>query len=226
MDADRREEFATRLYGWYRTAGRRFPWRGGRSSAYHILVAEMMLRKTDVRKVEGVYTAFIARYPTVQCLARADERELRDSIRLLGIEDRARLMRVTANIIVSEHAGKVPSTYNALVSLPGIGRYSANAVLCFAYRRDTALVDTNIIRILGRVFSVWSQKARPREDMRLWDVAAGLVPAGHGIRHNRALLDLAATTCTPTKPKCAVCSLNELCDYARCPGRERGSAGE
>lgn len=211
----RKVAFQRSLLEWYRSGRRRFSWRNGRRTAYQTLIAEMMLRKTDSAKVERLYDAFIARYPSPEVLAAADEAALRDEIRLLGIADRARLLRLTAQQLIEQHGGRVPANRAALMRLPGVGRYIANAVLCFAYRRDAALLDTNIIRVVERVFSVRSGKPRPRDDPKLWEFAASLVPEGRAVSYNRALLDLAATICTASKPQCERCPLNQICDFAR-----------
>lgn len=207
--------FQERLLEWYHTARRRFSWRNGKRNAYQTLIAEIMLRKTDAGKVASIYDAFIARYPTPELLAAADEGELRREIRLLGIADRARLLRLSAQQIVDLHGGEIPADLTGLMKLPGVGRYIANAVLCFAYKQDVALLDTNIIRILERVFSIRSQKARPRDDRALWDLAARLIPKGRAVSYNRALLDLAASICTAAKPKCQDCPLQSICDHAK-----------
>jgi len=203
------------LLGWYRRGRRRFSWRDRQRSAYQTLVAEMMLRKTDAAKVERVYPQFLERYPTLQALAEADEAALRGEIQLLGIADRARLLRLTAQAILGEHGGKVPRSEEALRRLPGVGRYTANAVLCFAYRRDVPLLDTNVIRVIGRVFGVWSSKPRAREDRDLWDFAGRLVPPGKAVTYNRAVLDFAASVCTFSAPRCSACPLLSLCEYGQ-----------
>lgn len=218
--------FQEALLDWYRMGRRRFSWRNGRRNAYQTLIAEVMLRKTDAIKVAAIYDEFIVRYPSPAELAAADEVELRQTIQLIGITDRARLLRLTAQKLLDEHAGRVPADQEALMKLPGVGRYIANAVLCFAYHRDAALVDTNIIRIIERVFSVRSRKPRPREDRALWKWAGTLVPVGRAVRYNRALLDFAASICTAAKPKCEDCPLQFICDYgqARPAARLRGGA--
>lgn len=207
--------FQEGLLAWYRTKRRRFSWRGGKRNAYQVLIAEMLLRKTDAAKVTAVYDAFVVRYPTPDALALADEAELRRQLRLLGIADRARLMRRTAQLIVEEHSGRVPADRNALLQLPGVGRYIAHAVLCFAFQRDVAILDSNVIRIFERVFSVQSEKPRPRDDHALWEFASELVPTRRAVSYNRALLDFAAIVCTAAKPKCEACPLASICEYGR-----------
>jgi len=212
---DKAKAFQERLLHWYKTGRRQFSWRNGRRSAYEILIAEMMLRKTDAGKVAVVYEGFIQRYPSPAELAAADEAELRREIRLLGIADRARLLRLMAQHLLDQHRSRVPGDRDVLLRLPGVGRYIANAVLCFGYQRDAALLDTNVIRIIERVFSIQSAKPRAREDRMLWDLAATLVPKGKAVSYNRALLDFAAAVCTASSPKCQGCPLRLMCDYGQ-----------
>lgn len=213
MRAKKGRAFQEGLLRWYRKGRRRLPWRNGRRNAYQILVAEIMLRKTDALKVAAVYDSFLSRYPTPQALAKADIRTLRREIRSLGIVDRARLLKSLGAKIVHRHGGRVPAKYEALVGLPGVGRYTANAVLCFAFRRDVPIVDTNVIRVFARVFSVHARKARPRDDPQLWDFAGRLSPQGKACAYNRAVLDFAAQICTSRNPKHDACPLREICDF-------------
>ncbi len=214
-DADRVESFRTRLVKWYQESGRQFAWRSPRADPYRILVAEIMLRKTTARNVQQVFETFTARYPLPEALATADESELRDVIRPLGIADRARLLRMTARRIVERHGAQVPASFDALLALPGVGRYTANAVRCFGYGQPAALVDTNVIRVLRRVFSLASSKARPHTDPVLWCAAESLVMRDNPQSYNRALLDLGAGICTFRHPRCLSCPVSGVCDYFR-----------
>lgn len=216
----KKEAFQHRLLDWYRTGRRQFSWRNGKRSAYETLVAEMMLRKTDAAKVAAVYDSFVAAYPNPEALAQANEALLREQIRLLGIADRARLLVLTAKQIMERHRGRVPNTLEALLDLPGVGRYTANAVLCFSYHRDSPLLDSNVIRILQRVFSVHSSRSRAHEDPELWAFAEELVPVGKATTYNRAILDFAATVCTASHPRCGTCPLFPLCDFGTTASRE------
>jgi A/G-specific adenine glycosylase len=136
-------------------------------------------------------------------------------LRTLGIFDRARLMRETARQVVSEYSGRIPGDERILAHFPGVGRYTANAVLCFAFGRSVGLLDANVIRVLDRVFSIRSGRSRPRDDPALWAIAQGLVPEGKAVAYNRALLDLAAQLCKPGRPLCDQCPLAICCDYCR-----------
>lgn len=207
--------FQHNLLGWYRHHRRDFTWRAPRRTPYEILLAEMLLRKTDAAKVSKVYKVVLARYPSPVALSRSRESSLRCLLAPLGIHDRARLLRATAKKLARDWGGAVPDDYGSLREFPGIGHYTANAVLCFAFRKDVALLDANIIRVLGRVFSVWSTRSRAREDPELWAIAQSLVPERRAVAYNRALLDLAALVCRAKKPKCSVCPISGVCEHRR-----------
>lgn len=202
--------FRRALLSWYATHRRSFSWRKPSRNAYQLLIAELLLRKTDALKVSRVYESFLGKYPSPVELARAKMSALLREIRGLGIADRARLLKALGNELVRNHGGKVPSGFQDLVRLPGIGRYTAIAVLCFGFGKRVPLVDTNVIRILSRVFSVSSAKPRPRDD-ELWQFAGVLVSPRRQVAFNRALLDLGAMICTTRSPKCTRCPLNTIC---------------
>ena len=172
-----------------------------------------MLQKTDSKKALSVYPSFIKKYPTPKHLAEANLGTLRREIHLLGISDRARRLKATAKTILRLHGGKVPSERKQLLNLLGVGDYIANAVLCFAFAEDVPLLDTNVIRVIKRVFSVESSKKRARTDKKLWQFAGSLVPQGKAVGYNRGILDFAASVCTARNPNCQNCPIRELCDY-------------
>lgn len=220
VTADAATAFQRALLTWHQASGRQLPWRRAPQSAYRTLVAEMMLRKTTTRNVEAVYPAFLARYPAAEDLCQAREDELREILRPLGIAERARLLRSTGDALVQKYSGKVPRATAELLALPGVGKYTAAAVRCFAYGEHEGLVDTNVVRILRRVFSISSQKARPHTDSKLWEVASALVSRTKPKIYNQALLDLGGTVCTLRQPKCARCPLTFMCEDFK-----RGRAG-
>ncbi len=210
----KKEEFVQKLLAWHAENKRDFSWRRT-ANPFHILIAEIMLQKTDVKKVSDVYDKFIQKYPTPQALASAELVELRKELALLGIHRRAERLKKTAEKIVSEHGAEVPSEKQELLKLPGVGEYIANAVLCFAFGKDVPIVDTNVIRLLERVFGIKSSKARPRTDRKIWEFAAQLVPKGRCREYNQALLDFAASVCKSKKPLSATCPENKICSYAK-----------
>lgn len=209
----RKEEvFAQRILDWYKLEGRNFPWRRTKN-AFHILVSEIMLQKTDSKKALLIFPSFIRKYRTVNQLAQANINTLKKEMHLLGIIDRARRLKVTAKAILKFYDGKVPANRIQLLSLLGVGDYIANAVLCFAFNQDVPILDSNVIRVIKRVFSVESRKKRPRTDKALWQFADSLVPHGKASDYNRGILDFAAIICTARNSRCPDCPLSDICDY-------------
>jgi A/G-specific adenine glycosylase len=202
--------FQRRLIDWYRKNGRDLPWRRTRDP-YAILVSEVMLQQTQVQRAMLYYDKFLQRYPTVEELARADEGEVREVWEGLGYYARARNLQRTAQKIVAEHNGRFPKRSEELTALPGIGQYTAGAVLSFAFRRDAAILDTNAARVLKRFFVI------PPEQQTasfLWTVARQVTPSGQAHLFNQAIMDLGATICVARAPRCSVCPLRRGCHSA------------
>lgn len=191
---------------------RKIPWRKIKNP-FHILISEIMLQKTDVQKVLNVFPQFISKYSSPHVLTKATIKSLRKDLFLLGIHDRAKRLKETAKILINRFNGRVPKKKDQLLYLKGVGEYIANAVLCFAFKKDVPIVDTNVIRVFERFFSLKSNKARPRTDKIIWQFAAKLVPKGNAKKYNRALLDFAAGICTARKPNCLICPISKRCDY-------------
>ena len=200
---------------------RDLPWRRTRDP-WHILVAEVMLQQTGVERVIPKWEAFRSAYPTPAACAAVP---LGDVLRLwhgLGYPRRARNLRDAAAEIVERHDGAVPDRLDALLTLPGIGPYTARAVLAFAFQRDEAVVDTNIARVLARLAG---ERLTPRRAQALAD---SLVPRGEGWAWNQCLMDLGATVCRPD-PRCTECPVATRCAWHRIglaePDPSVGSAG-
>ncbi|MEP1124968.1 MAG: A/G-specific adenine glycosylase [Ilumatobacter sp.] len=184
---------------------RDLPWRRDRDP-WRILAAEVMLQQTRVDRVIPKWQAFLAAFPDPASCAAAS---LGDVLRLwhgLGYPRRARNLRTTATIVVDEHAGRLPNDLDALLALPGIGPYTARAVLAFAYERDVAVVDTNIARILARTAG---ERLTPKRAQALAD---DVVPVGEGWTWNQVVMDLGALVCRPT-PHCDECPLATSCSW-------------
>ncbi|HEX4743419.1 MAG TPA: A/G-specific adenine glycosylase [Candidatus Limnocylindria bacterium] len=194
-------EIQRRLLRWYARCGRDLPWRRTRDP-YAVLVSEVMLQQTQVSRVLPAYAAFLERFPT---LARLADASLGDVLRVwgrLGYPRRARDLQRAARLA---RAG-LPSGREALDALPGVGRYTAGAVACFAHGRDEAFADTNIARVLGRAVLGAPADARAGEALD-----AALLPAGGSARWHHALMDLGATVCTARAPRCTECPLADIC---------------
>ncbi len=213
VTADERKNAAVReaLLYWFGENGRDLPWRRTRDP-WRILVSEVMLQQIQVKRAIPFYERFLERFPTVGSLAAAP---LADAIRTWG--DLGRYRRVvnlhrTARDIVAEHDGRVPSDPDVLVKLPGIGPYTAGAVACFAFERDVPFFDTNMHRVLHRVFfgpDVPATIAKPKEVVAL---AAGLVPPGSGWAWNQAVMEFGALRCTARRPACPDCPIRDHCE--------------
>jgi len=205
--------FQRRLLAWYRVHGRDLPWRRTRDP-YRVLVSEVMLQQTQVDRVMPKYREFLKRYPTIRRLASADVDEVRKVWYPLGYNIRPVRLHMIARETVAKYRGRLPDDGDALRALPGIGRYTAGAVLSFAYGRDAAILDTNVRRVLGRVFFGPRRSARVRGDKAYWDLAAALVPAGRAYDFNQALMDFGATWCGPRRPRCRPCPMKSFCASA------------
>ena len=200
--------FRRRLLRWYARHQRTLPWRGVRDP-YAILVSEIMLQQTQVIRVQDYFTRFVRRYPTIEDLAAAPPDAVHESWAGLGYYARARNLHAAAKRIVADHGGTFPAEPALLRRLPGIGRYTAAAVASFAFDADVATVDTNIERVLTRVFRL--RGPRRTRARRLWELAEALVPKGRSSDWNQALMDLGATICVARSPRCGRCPAAAVC---------------
>ena len=207
MPAARRRGFQRRLLAWYRRYRRDLPWRRTRDP-YHILVSEIMLQQTQVSRVLPKYREWLTKYPSLESLARASVREVREAWYPLGYNIRPVRLREIARAALRHHGGKIPDTREELLELKGIGPYTAGAVLSFAYGRDAAILDTNVRRVLRRVFL--GDRSAPTNAV-LWELAEALLPRGEAYDFNQSLMDFGATVCTARKPRCPACALARIC---------------
>lgn len=202
--------FQRRLLAWYRVHQRKLPWRETRDP-YKILVSEIMLQQTQVERVMPKYQQFLKRYPTVEALAQAKTAELRRLWYPLGYNVRPLRLRRIAQQTIQHHEGKIPDSYDGLLAMDGIGRYTAGAVLSFAYEQDAPILDTNVARLLSRFFGVPAAWSNGRRLRRLWQLAEAIIPKGKGYDINQAMMDVGATICTARAPKCPTCALRRTC---------------
>ena len=203
-------KFQRALLAWYARHGRDLPWRRTRVP-YRVLVSEIMLQQTQVERVIPKYRQFLRTYPSLRALAAADLGDVRRLWYPLGYNIRPVRLHALAREAMARYGGRLPADGEALRALPGIGRYTAGALLSFAYGRDAAILDTNVRRVLGRVFLGPRRLARIRGDRRFWELAEALVPAGRAYDFNQALMDFGATWCTPRKPRCPRCPMRAFC---------------
>lgn len=214
------------LLVWFAVHGRAaLPWRRTRDP-YAILVAEMMLQQTGVERVAPKYEAWLAEFPTLQALAAAPTAAVIRAWAGLGYNSRAVRLQEIARTAVSSYGGMLPSTYEGLRALKGIGPYTAGAVLCFAHEQDVAFIDTNIRRVLSRVFRGGEGVVAALSEKEMEALASTVLPSGQAWAWYSALMDLGATICTDSKPACLVCPLVVECRAAFDAGRvaREGSA--
>ena len=210
---NRKSRFAEILLDWWKANKRDFPWRR-KKDPYSILIAEMLLRKTTAGQVEKVYIKFLSLYPDPISLASADENELKELLKPLGMENRrAELLKRFGLHIKEKYSGRIPTKLDQLLELPGVGMYAANAVLSLCCSKDVPLLDTNFIRVIHRVFGIASEKSRARCDRKLWEFAEKLIPPGNSKDFNLAVLDFAALVCKARNPKCSECPVKAICQY-------------
>jgi A/G-specific adenine glycosylase len=205
-----RRRFQRALLAWYRLHQRDLPWRRTRDP-YHVLVSEVMLQQTQVDRVIPKYGQFLERYPTLEALARARPAAVRQLWYPLGYNIRPLHLRAIARESVARYGGRLPEDEQALTRLPGVGRYTAGALLAFAFGRDAALVDTNVRRVLGRIFLGPRRLRKLRNDRPLWALSEALLPPGRAYDWNQALMDFGAIWCTPRAPRCPRCPMRGFC---------------
>ncbi len=207
--------FTRKLLAWYKRNARVLPWRQTRNP-YAILVSEFMLQQTQVSRVVEYFPRFMARFPTIGSLAAARPKAVMEQWDGLGYYARARNLHKLAKQ-VAETGDRIPDDPEDLRTLPGVGRYTAGAVACFAYEKPVPTVDTNVRRVLERAFG----------SKDVWELAEQLVPkkGERAWRFNQALMELGALVCTARKPKCPECPVNDKCrTYTARPQTRRSVA--
>jgi A/G-specific adenine glycosylase len=207
-----RQRFRRRLLAWYRTNGRDLPWRRT-DDPYHILVSEVMLQQTQVDRVLPKYREWLVKYPSLNALASAEEHDVTETWRPLGYNIRPRRLHAIARESVARYGGQLPSDEATLLSFKGIGAYTAGAIRSFAFGQRAAIVDTNVARVLYRVFVGRGDLKAHAMRRHLWSMSEVLVPRKHVFDFNQALMDLGATVCVARKPKCEACPMSGMCTY-------------
>lgn len=206
----------TDLLEWYRVARRDLPWRAPGVSAWQILVSEFMLQQTPVSRVLPIWPDWVRRWPTPSATAAASAADVLRAWGKLGYPRRAKRLHECATVIAREHGDVVPDDVDTLLTLPGVGGYTARAVACFAYRRPVPVVDTNVRRVVARSVHGQADAGAPSAGRDHADVAALLPGDGSAPEFSVALMELGATVCTARAPRCGLCPLR------RCAWREAG----
>ncbi|HVZ80527.1 MAG TPA: A/G-specific adenine glycosylase [bacterium] len=198
------------LLGWYDRHKRDLPWRRTRDP-YAIFVSEMMLQQTQVKTVIPYYERFMKELPDWRSLARADEQKVLKLWEGLGYYRRARNLRTAAQSVLADHQGKLPETLDGIMTLPGVGRYSAGAVLSIAFEKPMPLVDGNVIRVFARLFRLKGDLKTGPGHKKTWEIAEELLDRKRPGDFNQALMELGATICVPEDPQCLLCPLRDHC---------------
>jgi A/G-specific adenine glycosylase len=206
------QAFTRRLLAWWAGAARDLPWRKTRDP-YRVLVSEFMLQQTQVSRVSEYYPRFLERFPDLAQLARAPARAVREAWDGLGYYERARNLHALAKDVVRRYGAQLPQKPEELVRLPGVGPYTAGAVASFAYEKPVPAVDTNVARVIRRVFLGDAGRGRRDGSQRIWEVARALVPRDgkRAWRFNQAVMELGALICVARKPKCPECPVRPVC---------------
>ena len=201
--------FARKLLMWFKENKRDLPWRK-ECSRYRILVTEKLPQQTDVAHVAKIYGKFFDRYPTLGSLAAADQEEIARTIKALGFwRIRSRDLKLLASQLLNQYCGVIPGDKQKLLQLFGVGDYIANAVSCFGFGKEEALIDVNVRRVAKRLF-YWKSGLPP--DRTLLKIFLAVIPASKTKEFNWALLDFAAKICTKS-PRCNRCFATEFCEY-------------
>ena len=226
LDAATVREFGARLRAWYRRNARDLPWRHTRDP-YAILVSELMLQQTQVSRVLEYWPRFLRRFPSLEHVAAARVTQVVQAWRGLGYYARARNLHKLSRTVVREAGAawgdpsdvsrKLPTQPEQLRKLPGVGAYTAGAVASFAHERRAALVDTNVSRVLARVFAPKLRPKRARDLTKLWAIAAAILPrTGKSTwTQNQALMELGALVCTARVARCGICPVSSVCSSVR-----------
>jgi A/G-specific adenine glycosylase len=209
-----RRRFRQRLLGWYRRHGRDLPWRKT-DDPYHILVSEIMLQQTQVDRVLPKYAEWLEKFPSLHALAGAPEAEVAEAWRPLGYNIRPRRLQSIARESVQKYGGQLPQDEATLLSFKGIGQYTAGAIRSFAFRERAAILDTNVARVLFRVYVGAGDPKSHAMKRHLWSVSEALVPQRHVFDFNQALMDLGAMICVARSPKCLLCPMKKDCEWVR-----------
>ena len=212
LSARRKARFHSALLDWFCVHGRRYPWRT-RPTPYGVFISDFMLQRTGASQVVPVYRAFLRTFPTLKKAANASVGQLRRILQPLGRVERAPVLKRALDRFGTDFHSRIPGSIEDLRKVPGIGEYTARAIACFGYKKQLALLDPNIYRLLSRAFGVTSQRERIHTDPGLWRFMDGILPASNFSEFNLAMLDLGATICRSRAPRCFECPLSRWCAF-------------
>ena len=208
--ASHRTAFRRRLLKWFDANQRDLPWRKNRTP-YRIWVSEIMLQQTQVATVIDYYRRFMRQFPTVKKLAAADQSEVLKLWEGLGYYRRDRQLHAAAQVIVDEHDGRFPTDFKSVLALPGIGRYTAGAILSISLDQRLPILEGNTIRLFARLLAMKDDPRSSANQKVLWQFSESLLPKKRCGDFNQALMELGSEICTPSKPDCSQCPVSNDC---------------
>ncbi len=213
---DEPSAFQDALVGWFRREGQSYPWRET-TDPYAILVSEFMLQQTQIATVlnRGYYQRWLNQFPDFAALAEATEDDVLRAWEGLGYYRRARNLHRLAQVVVADHGGSMPETLEDILALPGIGRYTAGAVLSFAHDQSVPLVDGNVLRVFARLFDYPHEVDQTEGQKQMWSWAETLVPPAHARHYNAGLMELGQRICLQKQPLCQECPVSRFCRTRR-----------
>ena len=204
------QNLTKQLLDWYVRYGREMPWRvkgKAHPNAYAVWISEIMLQQTTVATVHDYFIRWMKKFPDIQTLARADLQDVLLAWQGLGYYTRARKIHECAHVLMEKYGGKIPNKRDELLKLPGIGPYTASSICCFAFNQPETVVDGNVIRVIARLKGITKEISA----LDIYPLAQKLTSLTHGADYASAIMDLGATVCTPTNPKCELCPWKKAC---------------
>ncbi len=206
--------FRAKMINWGKTNFRDYPWRNTRDP-YHLILAEVLLHRTRAEQIVPLYLEAISRFPTIQDISSCHPDELMELLRSAGLNWRIRALHDMANYITKNHGGEVPKKWDELTSLPGVSHYIASAVRCFAYGYSDPILDTNTVRIIGRIFGIPITDSS-RRSKRFRNLMEYVIDRENPREFNFSMLDLGAKICIKrSEPLCDDCPVDYFCTYAK-----------
>lgn len=221
LSATRRRAVRRRLLAWYAQHARELPWRKAKPDPYHVWLSEIMLQQTQVATVRPYFERFIAALPTIGRLAAAEPDRVLRLWEGLGYYRRARQLHAAAQQIVRDHGGRFPREPKGVRALPGIGRYTAGAILSISFGLREPILEANTRRLYARLLALRDDPTSTRSEQLLWQFAESLLPKREPGELNQALMELGSLICTPRQPKCDLCPLQAHCPTARAGLQEK-----
>lgn len=205
-----KSSFQEKLLNWFFLEGRSLPWRE-QYNPYHVWISEIMGQQTQMERVVSYFTRWVARFPSIESLAEADEKAVLKAWEGLGYYSRARNIMRTAGVFLSEYSGKVPESYEELLKLPGVGPYTAAAIMSIGFNKPYPLIDANVERVFSRIDDIDLPVKQAKAREKIQRMAEDLLVCNKPRQWNQALMELGALVCTPKNPKCSACPVQAFC---------------